>query len=122
MKVGVIGIGAIGPIHISALLNAGQEIISLCDIREERCHRANAQFGLSALVYTDYKTMLNEARLDAVHICTPHYLHAEMVCFALEKGIHVLCEKPLAINFSQLDDIENAVKTSTAQLLRMTAI
>ena len=116
MRVAVIGIGAIGPIHISGLINRGQEIVALCDICEERCRQANVEFGLSASVYTDYKAMLSEVKLDAVHICTPHYLHAEMICEALGKGIHVLCEKPLAISFEQLDQIEKAVQSSSAQL------
>ena len=60
--------------------------------------------------------MLNNSALDAVHICTPHYLHAPMIVEALGRGINVLCEKPLCINEEQLTDIENAVKGSKAQL------
>ncbi len=116
MKVGIIGIGAIAPLHIDALQINGEEIVALCDIHTEKCEKAIKDFGLKATVYSDYKQMLDEAGLDAVHICTPHYLHAEMICEGLRRGINVLTEKPLAINEEQLDQIEKAVNASSAQL------
>ena len=79
MKVAVVGIGAISASHISALLASGQEIVALCDIEIEKCMRANEQYNIDARVYGDYDQMLDSEQLDAVHICTPHYLHAEMV-------------------------------------------
>jgi len=115
MRVGIIGIGAVGPIHINALKMRGQEIVALCDIETEKCVRANEQFDLSAKVYADYKQMLDECDLDVIHICTPHYLHAEMICESLRRNKHVLCEKPLAINEEQLEQIEKAVKESKTQ-------
>ena len=116
MKVGIVGIGAIAPLHINALQNNGQEISALCDIDTDKCFRANDRFGINAKVYADFEEMLCSENLDVVHICTPHYLHAEMICTALGKNINVLCEKPLAINVQQLTQIENAVKSSSAQL------
>lgn len=116
MKVGVIGLGAISPLHISALQSLGQDIVAVCDIDLDKCKAINDKFGLCATEYTDYKLMLKNEELDVVHICTPHYLHAEMICQALEKNVNVLCEKPLAINFEQLAQIEESVKTSKAQL------
>jgi predicted dehydrogenase len=116
MKVGVIGMGAIAPIHINALLSRGQEIVALCDNEKEKCEKVNEKFSLSSKIYTDYKEMLDNENLDVIHICTPHYLHAEMICEGLKRNVHVLCEKPLAINEKQLEEIENAVKNSKAQL------
>lgn len=116
MKVGIIGMGAIGPIHINALLSRGQNIVALCDIETSKCEEANEKFALTAKIYTDYKEMLDNEDLDVIHICTPHYLHAEMICEGLKRNVHVLCEKPLAINEKQLEEIENAVKNSKAQL------
>ena len=116
MKAAVIGIGAIAPLHIKALQACGQEIVALCDPEIEKCHAANEKFGLCAAVYTDYLQMLDAVKPDVIHICTPHYLHAEMICAGLSRNIHVLCEKPLAITLAQLDQIEEAVKSSSAQL------
>ncbi len=116
MRVGIIGIGKIAPLHISALKARGQEIVSLCDTDILRCGRAADQFGLKATFYSDYVKMLDREKLDAVHICTPHYLHAEMICYALRRGVNVLCEKPLAISQRQLDEIEKAVLSSPSML------
>jgi len=116
MKTAVIGIGNIAQVHIPALLGAKQDIVALCDVDSARCEKAIERFGLQARVYTDYAEMLEKEELDAVHVCTPHYLHAEMICACLDKNVNVLTEKPLAISQTQLDTIEAAVKKSTAQL------
>lgn len=116
MKVAVIGLGVVSRPHVNALKTCGQEIVALCDVKAERCESTNKEFGLSAAVYTDYKKMLAEVKPDVVHICTPHYLHADMICDALGQDIHVLCEKPVAINEDQLAQIERAVEESKATL------
>ena len=116
MRVGIIGIGSIAQVHIRSLAEAGQSIVALCDIEIEKCCRANEHFNLNAQVYSSYIEMLEDQKLDAVHICTPHYLHAEMICAALQKDINVLCEKPIAISYEQLDMIKEAVSASKAQL------
>ncbi len=117
MKVAVIGLGEISKLHISALKDCGQEIVSICDIEESRCDEAIEKYGLTRTTkYISYQEMLKNEQLDCVHICTPHYLHAEMICAALKLGINVLCEKPLAISEAQLLEIEKAVKDSHAKL------
>ena len=121
MRVGIIGMGAIAPMHVNALLDCGHSIVALCDIEIERCKKIKADFSENeelarAEEYSDYKEMLDKAGLDSVHICTPHHLHAEMICEALSRNINVLCEKPLAISFEQFDMIERAVEQSSAQL------
>ena len=60
--------------------------------------------------------MLENAHPDAVHICTPHYLHTQMILSALERNIHVLCEKPLCIRKEDIPVIIAAQKKSQAQL------
>lgn len=116
MRVGIIGVGAIAPIHINALKMVGHPIVALCDVDTTRCIKANKEFSLSANIYENYKEMLGCEKLDVIHICTPHFLHAEMICECLHRNIHVLCEKPLAINEKQLSQIEQSVHTSDAQL------
>ena len=116
MRVGIIGLGAISPLHIRAILNRGQKITAICDVDSEKRQKVNAGFGLNAEEYGDYNALLASGKVDVVHVCTPHYLHAEIICAALGANVHVLCEKPLAINFEQLNDIEKAVKNSSATL------
>ena len=117
MKVAVIGLGVISANHIEAILASGQEIVALCDVVKEKCENVIKSRSLTGVqVYTNYKEMLDSEEIDCVHICTPHYLHAEMVVYALNKNVNVFCEKPIAISKEQLAEIEKAVKSSTAQL------
>lgn len=116
MRVGIIGLGAISPLHIRAILKYGQKITAICDVDSEKRQKVNAEFGLNAEEYSDYNALLASGKVDVVHVCTPHYLHAEIICTALGANIHVLCEKPLAINFEQLNAIEKAVSNSSATL------
>ena len=116
MRVGIIGLGAISPLHIRAILKYGQKITAICDVDSEKRQKVNAEFGLNAEEYGDYNALLASGKVDVVHVCTPHYLHAEIICAALGANVHVLCEKPLAINFEQLNAIEKAVNNSSATL------
>ncbi len=98
LKSVIIGCGAISHTHISSINenNLGK-ILAVCDIDPERAKAARAEAGCEKY-YTDYKQMLTECPdADVVHICTPHYLHAEMAIFALEHGFDVYLEKPCAM-------------------------
>ena len=91
MRVAVIGLGVIGRVHARILRENGS-LSAVCDIDAAKL----AEYT-DAAHYTDYTRLLDDFHPDAVHICTPHYLHAPMILSALEKNIHVLCEKPMAI-------------------------
>ncbi|UOQ84991.1 Gfo/Idh/MocA family protein [Gracilibacillus salinarum] len=92
LKAGVVGLGDISKVHIPILQQQSEvELIAVCDI-DEKCAR-NVP-GTS--FYTDYRQMLDEERLDCLHICLPHHLHYQVTKAAVEKGIHVILEKPLA--------------------------
>ena len=63
---------------------------------EKRLKKQHKQFDCR--FFTDYREMLMDKSIDAVHICTPHYLHAQMAIEAMESGKHVLTEKPMSIS------------------------
>lgn len=114
-KVAIIGLGTIGSLHAKILIDGGYRLVAVCDIEPERAARAASEAG-GAAIYTDYKKMLREVRPDAVHICTPHYLHAEMIIEALGMGINVLTEKPMCISEAQIKAILAAEAASSATL------
>ena len=116
MRVGIIGLGSVSVMHISALIKRHEDIVCICDINIEKCKTSIEKYNLKCAIYTDYIKMLNEEHLDVVHICTPHYLHCEMVCECLKRDINVLCEKPLAISYSGLDKIEEYKRKTKATL------
>lgn len=111
MKTAVIGLGVIGNVHVQTLRELSADIAAVCDIDEQKLAEYSNIRG-----YTDYIKMLNEVKPDVVHICTPHYLHADMIIEALSRDINVLCEKPLCIREEDIERIKIAEQNSKAKL------
>ena len=111
MKAAIIGLGVIGKVHAEILSKQGVEVVAVCDVDPSRCAVIP-----SARAYTDYRELYRRERPDVVHVCTPHYLHADMVVDALNAGINVLCEKPLCIRKEDIPRILEAERESSAQL------
>ena len=106
LRVGIIGCGRISVMHlVSADILEEAELVCCCDIKKERADAVAAKYGIKA--YRDYRKMFENEKLDAVHICLPHYLHSKVACEAFGYGINVLTEKPMDINY---ESAENAVK------------
>ena len=113
MRVSVVGCGAISRNHLKVLKGLkGTVISSVVDTKKDRADAAAKKYGCKA--YYDFDTMLKEDKPDCIHICTPHYLHVPMAVAALEKGIHVLCEKPCAITENELAELRKAQDESSA--------
>ncbi|MDK2811484.1 MAG: UDP-N-acetyl-2-amino-2-deoxyglucuronate dehydrogenase [Petroclostridium sp.] len=108
LKAGIIGCGNIYGMHaISLNLLDDVKLAAVCDVKEERAKNAAQQYNCT--YYTDYKKMIENEGLDVVHICTPHYLHAEMAVYAANKGVNILTEKPMSI---KLEDAEAMIKAA----------
>jgi predicted dehydrogenase len=99
LKVGIIGAGGIARgRHIPCFQrNKKVALAAIADVTSELAEQVGQQFGIPA-TYTDYRAMLDKERLDAVVICTPNKFHAPITIDALQSGVHVLCEKPMALN------------------------
>ncbi|MDD5495890.1 MAG: Gfo/Idh/MocA family oxidoreductase [Candidatus Omnitrophica bacterium] len=96
-RVGIIGCGTIFPMHAQSLKNIRSvKLVAVCDVKSARARKMAARYKCN--YYTDYKKMLDKERLDAVHICTPHYLHKPMVLEAAKRKVNILVEKPLGLN------------------------
>jgi len=101
---GVIGVKGIGKNHVNSILSAeGAELVAVADINEQEGRSTASSCGVEW--YRDYEKMLELKELDAVTICTPHFLHYPMVMRALESGKHVLVEKPMAVTVREADDM-----------------
>lgn len=101
-KIAIIGMGGISAVHIVSILNENLgNIAAICDIKEERMEKAAESIPYKVAKYTHWKKMLDEVKPDVVHICTPHYLHAEMAIVSMEHGADVYLEKPAAMNYSE---------------------
>lgn len=109
LRIGVIGVG-IGQAHIKGYNKVPEvEIVALCDMNEERARKVAYENGLSDVtIYTDYRAMLEHADLDAVSVGLPNFLHRSVAVDCLNAGVHVLCEKPLALNAKEGQKIVEA--------------
>ncbi len=118
VRVGIIGAGKIAErLHCpqySGLKNV--EIVAICDIVKKKAERLAEMFKIGR-VYTDYKKMLKEESLDAVSVCLPNYLHAPASIFALNNGMHVLVEKPMAMNLKEMKAMTAASKKAKKVLM-----
>ena len=118
MKTAIIGLGNIARSHAISIreYNLG-EVVAVCDIKQEKMRKFKATYGLeNAKEYVDYLEMLRTEKIDVVHICTPHYLHKEMIIECLKRNINALCEKPLCLRTEELKEIEETLKSSTAKV------
>ena len=106
LRIGIIGTGSIASAHIDGYLAFPDdcEVVALADVMPGKAAEKAAQFGLTdAVGYDDPLRMITEARLDLVSIATPPSTHASLSIAALEAGIHVLVEKPMAPSLEECD-------------------
>ena len=93
----LIGCGRIAQTHLEAIAaNPECKLKGVADVRKRAAKSVAEQFDCKA--YSDYHQVLDGNQVDAVVICTPPDTHAEISTFFLENGVHVLCEKPLALS------------------------
>ena len=95
MRIGIIGFGRAATVHLDALrLLPGVEVVAACDPFPDGRDRARAA-GLAA--YGGLEELLARTQLDGAVVCTPPAEHADIAITCLERGLHVVCEKPLAL-------------------------
>ena len=104
IKVGVAGLGFIGPAHIEALRRIpGIEVVAISENNEELAKSKAEQLGIPNY-FGNFNDLIKE-EIDCVHICTPNFLHFEMAKAALLAGKHVVCEKPLATTIAEGEEL-----------------
>lgn len=100
VRFGVIGVGGMGIAHAHLIQRSEEaELVAVCSASVERTRQVAQQFGVPG--FTDYRELLRNGLVDAVLIATPHPSHAEIAEYAFQHGVHVLCEKPLAVSISE---------------------
>jgi UDP-N-acetyl-2-amino-2-deoxyglucuronate dehydrogenase len=108
VKFAVVGCGSIGKRHIAVLdADPNVEIVGICDIDLERVQGLSELYN-SIPFFTDYEIMLNTCNADVINVVTPHALHKSQSILALQKGFHVLVEKPMSLKVKDAEEMNQA--------------
>lgn len=111
LRVSIVGCGAVARPHIGAIQEVGgADIVAVADCVEQTASNMADRTGAKA--YTDYREMLDKEQLDAVVVATPPNSHRDITAAALEAGANVLCEKPLALNSFEAEEMVEAAQAS----------
>ncbi|HLJ57579.1 MAG TPA: Gfo/Idh/MocA family oxidoreductase [Chthonomonadaceae bacterium] len=110
-------VGIIGPSwwvdywHLAAIKNhPAAEIHAVCGSADRAPGDVTGKYGVQARYFTNYEQMLDSVSLDGVIVCTPNDTHYPATMAALRRGVHVTCEKPLAMNAGQAQEMADAAR------------
>jgi len=114
LKVAIIGTGWIAESHVESFKQMPDvEIVAAADLVPGKAEKFCKDWGIEgARCYPSHKELLDNEKLDAVSICTYNTTHAECTIYALEKGVHVLLEKPMCVTTEEAEAIIKAEKAS----------
>src|SRR5690348_9900826 len=118
LRIGIIGIGFWSMlVHVPALRRSGRAaLVSISRRTPDRLELAKESLGVSH-AYTDWQDLIDQNDLDAVIVSTAHSAHADPVIAALEKGLHVLVEKPMAVTSTEAWKMVHAAKQANRVLM-----
>ena len=116
-RIGLIGIGNRSSAHLRAFGELGNvEVVALSDIQADRMRAAREGPAAGAEMYTDYRELIADKRVQAVTIATPNHLHAPMAIAALRAGKDVLLEKPIGLTYEEALQVAAAAREIGAVL------
>jgi len=116
LRVALVGAGTWGEAHARVYATHHlSELAAVCDLSETKAGALARRYGVDH--FTDCEEMLDKSDYDAVAVVTPDFAHTRPVVAAAKRNKHILCEKPLAISYEDLDLILNAVKGRDIQLM-----
>ena len=119
LRVGIIGCGGIANgKHLPAISSVKEaSLVAFCDIVPERMEEMGKKFGAEGYkLYDDYRKLLADKSIDVVHVLTPNKDHSHITVDALDAGKHVMCEKPMAISYTEAKKMLDAKNRSGKKL------
>lgn len=111
-RAGLVGCGNIGKLHAEILHGMENvELVGVCDVNIQKAEEYAQKYGSNnAGIYTSLDEMLEETKLDVLHICLPHYLHVKAAETAIENGVNVFMEKPPALTKDEFQTLKKKVQ------------
>jgi predicted dehydrogenase len=116
MKIAFAGTGYINKVHAQAARNLGLELIAVVNHKQDSMSEFGQRFGI-ARQYERVEGLLKSGNVDALVVSTPNYLHAPQTIAALKAGVHVMVEKPMAMNAKEAEQMCEAADQSGATLM-----
>lgn len=103
-RVCIVGCGNISDIHRDAINKTDNAFLyAACDANQERLKKVEKEWG--TVCYEDFSDVLKDEKIDSIHICTPHYLHYEMIKRAANAGKQIVCEKPITMTKDEFNNL-----------------
>lgn len=115
VRLGIIGIGGMGSNHARSIVEGKvpeMKLTAVADIKEARRQWAVKELPPDVAVYGEGRELIDSGSCDAVLIATPHYQHPELAIYSLERGLHVLTEKPAGVYTKQVREMNEAAERS----------
>lgn len=116
MKIAFAGTGYINKVHARAAQTCGLELVAVVNHKAESMAAFGNEFGITRQ-YKDIEEMLKDGQIDALVVSTPNYLHGPQTIAALNAGIHVMVEKPMAMNTPEAEKMYEASRRAGATLM-----
>ena len=123
LRFATIGCGRISYKHVEAIVNNKEEaeLVAVCDLIYENANRNKIAYekeikDCSVNIYTDYKEMIEKEDIDVITIATESGYHPEIAIYCMNKGLNVICEKPMALSMEDADNMINASRKNNVCL------
>lgn len=113
VRYGIIGYGKIGSQHVKKILEGkvpSLKLTAIADTDPQRLAAAREALGDSVRYFSSAGALISSGAAEAVHICTPHYLHPSLAILALNAGLHTLVEKPAGVYTRQVKEMNRVAK------------
>lgn len=110
-RAAIVGTGFMASVHAEALRRIGVTVLGVVGSSPARAAEQAEGAGLP-LPYGDFDELIDDDRVDVVHVCSPNHLHLEQARAALRAGKHVVCEKPLAMTSAEAIELRDVARAS----------
>ena len=105
-RAAIVGTGYVARVHAYALRELGVPVVAVCG----RSTKEEFALEVGGAPYDHLARLLDSEQIDVVHVCTPNAVHAEQALLALGRGVHVVCEKPLAVSTAEAREMVAAAE------------
>jgi len=109
LRVAMAGAGFASGLHLAGWKRVeNAEVVAICDPSEEKANARAREFGVGS-VYDEVGAMLDAVKPDAIDIAAPMHVHVPLCLLAADRGVHILCQKPLAPSLAEAQDLSRAI-------------